>query len=315
MTVLIADIGGTNARFALADNAGFHAPKTLKVAEFEGPVEAANAYLAETGGKPARAVFAVAAPVTGDDSFALTNFPWTFSIEAARKSLNLASLSLINDFHAQALGVADADPATVTKLGGGPAAPGGNIGIIGPGTGLGVASLINVQGRYVALPGEGGHVTAPVRTPREFALIHYLLQNKYSHVSAERVCSGKGLVNLYDTIRAVDALQLPDLDAEDISARAVAGSCPACAEALALMLAFLGRIAGNLALTVSATAGVYFTGGILPRLPLDYIAASSLRADFVAKGRQTGYIDRMPSFLVDDPHLPLRGLRHYALSQ
>ncbi|MCB1537951.1 MAG: glucokinase [Rhodospirillales bacterium] len=314
-TVLIADIGGTNARFALADDTGIHDPRTLKVADFPGPAEAARAYLDACGAKPARGVFAVAAPVTGDDVFTLTNFPWTFSLRACAAALGLESLHLINDFHAQALGAADVGASCLYKFDDAMPRSGGNIGIIGPGTGLGVAALVHdsKSNRMIAVPGEGGHVTAPLVTPREFALARWLLEHRYSHISAERVCSGKGLVNLYDAVRGVDALDLPDRTPEEISDAALAGACPACAEVLTLMLAFLGRVAGNLALTVTADAGVYLTGGILPRLPREYLLASPLRANFVAKGRQTDYISRMPLFLVDDPVLALRGLRHAAL--
>jgi glucokinase len=314
-TTLIADIGGTNARFALADQAGYRDAAILRVADYAGPAAAVRAYLAGKKDKPDSAVFAMAGPVNGD-RFELTNFPWSFSVEAVRGELGLDTLALINDFHALALGVLDADPKTILQIGGGTAQPRANIGIIGPGTGLGVASLIwdDAARAYTPVPCEGGHVTIPVTTQREFDITQWLLQNKYHHVSAERVCSGKGLLNLYDAIRALDNAPLPDLNPEDITARAVSDACVICKECLTLMLGFLGRVAGNLALTNATFGGVYFAGGILPRLGVAYLQASRLRGDFIAKGRQTAYVDRVPTFVIDDPYLALRGLRRQALS-
>jgi len=316
-SILIADIGGTNARFAIADHGAIHGEAYLKVADFPGPVEAARHYLASCSTHPARAVFAVAGPVTGADAFELTNHPWRFSIEATRRGIDLAWLKLINDFHAVALGVLDAAPGSIRQIGGGTAVPNGNIGILGPGTGLGMASLVwdPDHGAYVAVPGEGAHGTVPVGSAREFALIEWLQRDKYSHISVERVCSGKGLANLYGAIRDVDGRKgLPELAPEDITAKALSGECDVCREALTLMMGFLGRVAGNLALTINATGGVYFAGGILPKLGASYLENSRLRGSFTAKGRFTAYVDRIPTFLVEDPFLPLKGLRRYALS-
>lgn len=313
---LVADIGGTNARFAWVDASGVHDEKVLKVGDYPGPVEAARAYLdAIDAPAPRVATFAVAGPVArGADRFTLTNHPWTFSIEATRKALNLDSFDLINDFHAMALGVLAVDRAQVRQIGGGQADPQGNIGVIGPGTGLGMASLIwdADTARYIPLPGEGGHATVPVATDREWALVKWLLDNKYHHVSLERFCSGKGLVNLYNAINGVDGKVAQDLSPEDISARALDGSCPSCAEAVDTMLAFLGRMAGNLALTNNTAGGIYLCGGILPKLGMDKLETSRLRAEFTAKGRFSDYMQAIPSFVVTDYFLPLKGLHLHA---
>jgi glucokinase len=315
-SILIADIGGTNARFAIADGEAIHGEGHLKVADFPGPVEAARHYLEGCSQRPARAAFAVAGPVTGADAFELTNQPWRFSIEATRQALDLVWLELINDFHAVALGVLDAAPGSIRQIGGGNAVPNGNIGVLGPGTGLGMASLVwDAQHRaYVAVAGEGAHSTAPVGSAREFALVEWLRRDRYSHVSVERVCSGKGLANLYQAIRGIEGRDLPDLTPEEIAARALSGECEACREALTFMLSILGRVAGNLALTINATGGIYFAGGILPKLGASYVEGSRLRGSFTAKGRFTAYVDRIPTYLIEDPLLPLKGLRRYALS-
>ena len=319
MTVLVADIGGTNVRFAVIDVLGMHDIQVMQVAGFPGPAEAAEAYLSKSeyiakNGRPDRGVFDVAGPVTGDDMFELTNHPWRFSIEGTRKALGFTRFELINDFHAIALGILGADPSTMKKIGGGEPLKNGNIGIIGPGTGLGVASLVydSIAGRYVAVAGEGPHVTAPAVTQREFDLFHWLSETRYSHVSAERVCSGKGLVNLYDAIRGVDKRDLPDLEPADIAGKALDQSCDASREALTILMAVLGRVAGNLALTNMTRGGVYFAGGILPKLGLPYILESRLRGEFTAKGRFTTFMDAIPTYLIDDPYLALRGLGTYA---
>jgi glucokinase len=280
-----------------------------------GPVEAAEAYLKQAGGAwPEAATFAVAGPVTGD-SFTLTNHPWTFSVSETKAALNLKYFGLINDFHAMALGVLGVDTGKSLKFGGGSAQLHGNKGIIGPGTGLGVASLVWDMrgGYYVPVPSEGPHVTLPVKTDREWAIVKWLLSEKYSHVSAERVCSGKGLLNLYQAICGIDGKIEDSIDPEMITARALAGTCQSCVEALALMLAFLGRVAGNLALVSNATGGVYFCGGILPKLGLGVIEASTLRHEFVSKGRMTDHLEAMPTYLVTDTFLPLKGLHAHTV--
>lgn len=316
-SILIADIGGTNARFAIVEGNEIRAETYLKVADFPGPAEAAAHYQEGQAARPSRAVFAVAGPVTGADTFELTNHPWRFSVSRTARALGLEWLKLINDFHAVALGILDAAPESIRQVGGGMAVQNANIGVIGPGTGLGMASLIWDERRrdYVAVPGEGSHVTVSIQTAREFALVEWLLSHRYSHVSIERVCSGKGLVNLYDAIRGIERrTDLPDLAPEAITAAALAGESDACKEALTLMIGFLGRTAGNLALTINAFGGIYFAGGILPQLGLGYLENSRLRGSFTAKGRFTAYVDRIPTFLIEDPFLPLKGLRRYALS-
>jgi glucokinase len=288
----------------------------LKVDDFKSPVAAAQSYLARIGASaaPRNGAFAVAAPETQlqTPSFTLTNNRWRFSIEEIRRALGFERFSVINDFHALALGVLEADPASIHRIGGGIEGRKATKAVIGPGTGLGVASLIfdPQHDRYLVAPGEGGHVTFPATNAREFALVEWLLRSgRYTHVSAERVCSGKGLVNVYDAIRGVDgAKSLPDLEPEEITARALEKRCAACSEALTLMIAFLGRIAGNLALTILAAGGVYFAGGILPKLGVSYLQNSRLRGEFTAKGRFTAFADEIPTYLVTDPFLALRGL-------
>lgn len=306
---MIADIGATNARFALVSKGAVRGETVLKCADYPGIAEAARAYLerVKPDTPPRQGIFAIAGPVAGD-RFEMTNHPWHFSVESVRRELGLERLELMNDFKAIALAIPHLGPGEVRQKGGIAALPGAAIGVIGPGTGLGVAGLIFHGGRYIAVPGEGGHVTMPCKNRREFGLFQTLLQDKYSHVSAERVCSGKGLVNLYDALRKLDnRTALPDLAPEEISARGLNGDCELCAEALGLFCAFLGRIAGNLALTLGAQGGIYIAGGIVPRLGA-YFDSSRFREEFEAKGRFTDYMKAIPVYVIENELSAFAGL-------
>jgi glucokinase len=297
---IIADIGGTNARFALADGNGIYEEKILKCADYGHVTEAVEAYLsaAKPAQRPAKASFAVAGPVKGD-SFEMTNHIWSFSRGETARKLGFSHFSLMNDFVAIALSVPHLSAADIRAVGPAikPELENAPIGIIGPGTGLGVSSLVWNGRKYIAVPGEGGHVTMPATTQREYDIFAQLRKDKYHHISAERVCSGKGLVNLYHAIGELDGKTLPGRTPEDISGAALRGECEACHEALDLMLAFLGRIAGNLALTLGAHAGIYIAGGILPGLG-DYFDNSDFRAEFEAKGRLSDYTKAIPTYLI-----------------
>lgn len=306
---LIADIGATNARFALSAGGVYRDERVLKCADYPGVADAARAYLAMVGDPEiTMAALAVAGPVDGD-RVSMTNHPWVFSIEETKRGLDLDHIVVMNDFKAVAFGVPHLSAEHIRVVG--PArtarsdAP---IGIIGPGTGLGVASLIpDGAGGYIAVPGEGGHVTAAAQTQREFDVIK-VLHGKYHHVSAERVCSGKGLVNIYEAIKILEQrTDLPERTAEDISAQAIAKSCPVCVEALDMMMAFLGNVAGNLALSLNAFGGIYLAGGICLQLGEAFMN-SRFRAVFEAKGRYSDYLKSVPTYLILHPFVALVGL-------
>ena len=307
---LIADIGATNARFALADESGFHEQKVLQCADYPGLLEAAQAYLQGVGAKPERGAFAIAGPVSGD-IFEMTNHLWKFSISETQKALGLSAFTLMNDFKAIALGIPHLKPEDVKQVGGNQAAqPQGTIGIVGPGTGLGVASLFWDGHKYRANSGEGGHITMPAKTQREFDLFR-TLRYKYRHVSAERVCSGKGLVNIYNAIRILDGHEdLPDRTPEQITQAAMEKSCAACEEALDKMMGFLGTIAGDLAVTLGAFGGIYIAGGIPAKLG-EYFFDSRFRSEFEAKGRFDQYLKPIPTYLITHPFTAFVGLQSF----
>lgn len=312
---LIADIGGTNARFALADEGGFYEEKVLQCADYPGIVEATQAYIdGLKGAKAGKAAFAIAGPVNGD-RFQMTNHLWNFSIEETRKALSLESFALMNDFKAIALAIPHLKSSDYKQVGGQqkPEVQ-GTIGVLGPGTGLGVASLFWAHDRYFANPGEGPHVTMPAKTQREFDIFR-TLRYKYHHISAERVCSGKGLVNIYNAIRILDGRDdLPELDGKQIAEKAISKTCPVCEESLDKMMGFLGSIAGNLALTLGAFGGIYIAGGIPAKLG-DYFFTSRFRTEFESKGRFNEYMGKIPTYLITHPFIAFVGLQNHIISE
>ncbi len=311
---LIADIGGTNARFALVDADGaWHGEKVVRCAAFPGPAEAARAYLAEVcpEARPRAGAFAIAGPVTGD-RVALTNhLAWSFSTEETRVALELDRLSVVNDFIANALAVprlAEEDRMWLTAASG-PLARGRTpVAVMGPGTGLGVALLVPDPsgGRPVAIATEGGHVTLPASTEREAQIIA-AARTRFGHVSAERFLSGPGLVTLAEVVRDLDGLPPEAIDAATIMERGLNGDDTLCAEVAALFYALLGTVAGNLVLTGGAWGGLALMGGILPRRP-DALKASAFLERMRAKGRFGRLLDALPVCLVTHAYPAFLGL-------
>lgn len=305
---LIADIGGTHVRFALV-HAGAPPvdPLVLRCGDYAGPAEAAQAYLRAVAPRlpPRRGAFAVASPVTGDE-IRLTNSSWRFSAVEVQRVLGLEHFEVINDFTAVALSVRHLDAADLLPLGGGEAAV-APIAVLGPGTGLGVSGLVpTAGGRWVALATEGGHVTMPAADEDEAAVIAWLMR-RGGHVSAERVLSGPGLVNLYQALAAMNGRPAVYSTPDAVSQHALDGSCPISRRALDMFFAMLGTVAGNLALTLGARGGVYVAGGILPRMR-DALAASAFRSRFEAKGRFQAYLGPIPAWLVVHPQPAFAGL-------
>jgi glucokinase len=308
-TGLIADIGATNARFALAAPSGVEQEHVLKCDDFPTIVDAAKTYLdiVKPDQMPEKASFAIAGPITGD-WFTMTNNLWSFSVNDTRDALGLKEFHLINDFEAIAMSIPHLKPQDMRQIGSGTAVPKKPIGVIGPGTGLGAGLLVWDGARYMAVQSEGGHMMMPARTQREFDIFSYILEHKYTHVSAERVCSGKGLVNLYDTMREMDKRDdLPARTAEEISAAALDGSCDLCAEILDLMCGFLGRAAKNMALMLCAQGGIYIAGGIINKLG-DYFDNSRFREEYESAGRFREYLEKVPTFSVTNEYPAFVGL-------
>lgn len=297
-TGLIADIGATNTRLALVEPGGAIArPRLMATDDYASLADAIDAYLAAENPpvRPTRAVLAVAGPVTGD-TISMTNHPWTFSAEALRRHLGLAQLRVINDFVANALAVPHLTEADRVQVGGGTPVPGGAIGVIGPGSGLGVSALLRSDGAVVSLQGEGGHVTMAAADDREAAVLE-LMRRRFDHVSAERFLSGPGLVNLYNALSELSGEPAAPLTAAQITNPDLEDEYPRAREATDMFCAMLGTMAGNLALTIGARGGVYIAGGIVPKLGAKF-ARSGFRARFEAKGRLHGYLAAIPTYVI-----------------
>ena len=295
---LVADIGATNARFALVGEDGaLRSPRVYKVAEHPSLAEAIGKFLNDEGGAaPTHAVLAIAAPITGDELRMLNHPPWSFSIEALRGALQLETLRLVNDFTANAYAIPFLKPSDLTQIGGGAPRDGSPTAILGPGSGLGVSALIPSPGGAVAIEGEGGHATMAATTLQEAAVLANL-RAKYDHVSAERLLSGPGLVNIYEALCALSGVFSADLEPAEIARAGIAGPDQFARETLDMFCAMLGGFAGNLALAFGARGGVYIAGGIAPKLG-DFLVKSQFRTAFESKGRLKGYLAEIPTFVI-----------------
>ena len=304
---LLADVGGTNARFAwqAGPGAAMESVLTLPCAEHGSLAEAVHRYGRQSGrALPPACAIAIANPVLGD-RVAMTNHHWAFSIRELKAQLGLERLCVVNDFTALALALPRLGEADRWQLGGGEPAPGMPVGLIGPGTGLGVSGLLPTdrEGRgWLPIQGEGGHVTLGATTARE-AEVLALLREWHGHISAERAVCGQGLVDIHSALQQLDGQPGPQLAAAAITQAALAGADARCTEALELFCAFLGIAAGNLALTLGARGGVYIGGGIVPRLGR-WFERSPFRARFEAKGRFATYLQAIPVYVIDTPQSP-----------
>jgi glucokinase len=307
---LVADIGGTNARFALLDVDGMPARvRVLECSAYPDIGAAIQAYLAMMGGaRPVEAVIAIANPVTGDH-VAMTNHHWSFSVKALQAELALDSLLVVNDFAALAMSLPFLGRDDVLQVGGEVAVSGEPIGVIGPGTGLGVAGLVKAGNTWHPLPGEGGHVTLPAANAFEADIIS-ILRPHWGHVSAERILSGPGISSLRVAIGTLQGEATEPMSPAEITRRALAGEDPLCRKTIMVFCAMLGTVAGNLALTLGARGGVYLGGGILPRLG-ELFLESPFRARFEDKGRFTGYLASIPCYVIRAEQPALIGASHY----
>ena len=300
-TRLVGDIGGTNARFGLVspDGAVLHSG-IFAAADFADIAAALRSYLEQRGElpMPRTGALAIAAAITGDH-IRMTNHPWSFSVAALRDELGLERLIAINDFTAVALSLPRLSPADRLPVGGGEPVAGTPIAVLGPGSGLGASGLVPTSSGWRALTGEGGHQTMAPASERENGVLQ-VMRRHFDHVSAERVLSGPGLVNLYNSLAALDGVPAAQYTAAQITDPETASRDTLCQEATAMFCAMLGTVAGNLALTLGAQGGVYIAGGIVPRLGARFVE-SAFRERFEAKGRMRTYLAAIPCYVVTHP--------------
>jgi glucokinase len=228
----------------------------------------------------------------------MVNHDWAFSIAAMKQALDAKHLVLVNDFTALALSLPTLSETDLYPIGTGTAVVQAPMAVIGPGTGLGVSGLLpnGSHGRWLPISGEGGHVTLSADNPLEQAVIERLKQ-RYGHASAERALSGPGLVALYEAVCDVHGQAAQALSAASVMAHAQAATQSSCSLALGLFFAFLGSTAGNLALTLGATGGVFVGGGIVPRA-LAELERSTFRERFISKGRYRDYLNAIPTWVI-----------------
>lgn len=325
--VLLADIGGTNARFALADTAAAQpllgdSIRKYAVADFPSLGDAARHYLDDGSLRqtqdariPHRGVFAVAGRVEGDLA-RITNHPWVISRERVRSALGFDDLLLINDFAAQAMSILLLAPQDVVAIGGASWTPADlrhdrTYAVIGPGTGLGVGALVVRGGIPWPLETEGGHVSFPPGTPEEIAILERL-SAQYGRVSNERLVCGPGLVNIHRALSEIAGEDPGPMQPSTITARAAQGEVR-CMRAVDVFCAVFGAISGDLVLTVGAWDGVFLTGGLVPKM-LESLLHSGFRQRFEHKGRFSANMARVPSLAIVHPNAGLLGAAAIACS-
>jgi glucokinase len=305
---LIADIGATNTRCALLDDHGnVVSAEVFKNEAFSGVEGVLRVYLdhRRADDRPRRAALAVAAPILGDE-VRMVNIDWRFTQSQLREGLELSRLTVVNDFTALAWGLPSIGPSDRLQVGAGVPVTRATLAVLGPGSGLGVATLAPSLDTWTAVGGEGGHVTLSAATNDEAAIID-LLRDETGDCPAERVLSGPGIARLYAAVARIAGRASAPLTQQDVTALARKGE-PLAGRTLTLFFALLGTFAGNLALTVGARGGVYVAGGIVPQL-LDAFRSSPFRERFVGKSGYRAYLDAIPTYVITDPLPAFRGLR------
>ena len=307
---IVADIGGTNARFALVtgksqNNFLIDHIHVLNAREFPSCAAALHAFLEKVGNVQAKAAcLAIAGPVVSD-VVRMTNLSWEFSCVAMAKEFGFQHFVAMNDFAAVAAACSQLTEEHLVTIKTGTEEKMATKAVFGPGTGLGVAGLVNYQGQWLPVPCEGGHVNIAPATPFEADVIKAAI-NQHGHVSAETFISGPGLVNLYKAICAVRGQQPDQISPADITSAALKNSDAAMTETLSTFCSLIGSFAGNLALTYGAKGGIYMAGGILPRFT-DFLIASDFTRRFSNKGVMSHYVETIPAHLIVHPETAFVG--------
>lgn len=303
---LVADVGGTNIRIAIATADGLHDRHTWRCADFPTIGAALQRYLGETSfpGRPRRAAIAVACPTEGDWIDITNNQAWSFSTRELRRELDLDDLRIVNDFTALAASIPLLGPADTRPLKEGTPLDKAAIAVLGPGTGLGVSGLINANGHWVPLSAEGGHATLVATNDREWAVVE-VLSRQFGRVSNERVLSGPGLVNLYRALCVTQGIEPKDLGPADVVRGAVDTES---LEALTVEMfsGWLGTVASDLVLALGARGGVYIGGGVVPKM-IDVFDRQLFVERFLDKGRVSDYVEPVPVQLILNTQIALVG--------
>lgn len=312
--VLVGDIGGTHARFAILVDA--HAePRQYPVidtADYASIDEAIqNTVLNHTSLQPRSAVLAVAGPVDGDE-IELTNCAWVVRPKQLIANMNFEDITILNDFEAQALAAVSLDSEYLEQIGGKSDEIKATRVVLGPGTGLGVAGLLRAQRAWIPVPGEGGHIDIGPRSKRDYEIFPHI-ETIEGRVAAEQILCGRGLCNLYKAICTTDNIK-PTLNTpEDITTAALHESNEQAVETLDLFSAYLGRIAGDIALIFMAHGGVYLSGGISQKITA-ILKKGIFRSNFEDKAPHSHIMRDIPVHVVTHQLAALNGLSAYARS-
>ena len=316
-TLLIGDIGGTNARFALAnpDGVAFSEPRTLQCEEFSTSVAAMKHYLDEVAASAPDAVCLAAAGPVIDGSIKVTNNHWNLSAAEIRDDLGVERVRLLNDFEAVAWSIPYIDSHYLEAVGqvSQQDLPDGDfkLAIVGPGTGLGTGGLMRREGRYIPVVGEGGHIGFAPKSKVQIEVLE-VLRERFERVCVERLLSGSGIENIYRALHVLRGDNRAALSAADIFRAAETGSDPIAADATQLFFEILGQVAGDIALVLGAQDGVYLAGGIVKRYP-KMLHISGFRNAFESKGHHRSMMERIPTKLITYGEPGLLGAAHSAL--
>lgn len=310
MLSVVVDLGGTNIRLAVCelDTGKLSQLKEYICADFATIEQALEAYFATLQKQVKHLCIGIACPVESDQ-VTMTNLSWAFSQRTLKQHLNLTSLYIINDYTAISLAVPFLSAQDKVQIGTGVAQENGITAVFGPGTGLGVSHIIKPLDKWISLDGEAGHVSFTPST-REQADILFLLQAQFDYVSAERILSGQGLVNLYQSLCCLSQQQAQFEQPKDVTQAGLNKSCPIAVKSLDIFCQVMGSFAGNLAISLNCTGGVYIAGGIVPRF-IEFFETSEFRHFFEEKGILKDYLVKIPTFVITNRNPGLLGATVY----
>ena len=314
--LLVGDIGGTNARFALArpDSPGFSNELTLACDDYETAEQGIVHYLERSDcGRPDVICLAAAGPVV-DDRVHFTNNHWLIDGRALRERFHTSTVQLLNDFESISYSIpilGENDVATIGLL---PSELEGKqeftLGVLGPGTGLGTGGLLGRENGIYPIVGEGSHAGFAPETTMQLKVLEQL-RGRFERVSSERLVSGPGLENIYSALCKIRGEVAADITAAEIFSRVLANEDPVAVEATQMFFEVLGQVAGNLALALGAWDGIYLAGGIVKRYP-NMLNSSRFRSGFENKGRHRSLMEKVPTSLITHPQPGLLGASHCA---
>ena len=315
-TILIADIGGTNARFALSTQAPqhFNQAQTLEAAEFEHVSDAIDTYLRSQGITQLHSIaLAVAGPIR-DEKVNFPNSHWSIDCAELRSRYNVERANLLNDWEAISYSLSSLGQSDLINIGGDWGLLSDNdysVGAIGPGSGLGMSGLLRRDNRLIPLVTEGGHAGFSPENQLQGEILSYLHNKFDDRISRERLLSGPGLVNIHEALCSIHGKDNPGLIAADIAVAGINKTDPICQETFDLFFEMLGQVAGDIALALGAYDGVFIGGGICQRYP-EQLAMSRFRKGFENKGRHSHLMTDLPTWLITHKNPGLLGASVFA---